>query len=214
MSCRKPIPASSLSRWCLLQRRQRREYIGHVEDRRQGALRARDTVGHWVDSFHSYGTGDDMGPLVSRDLPDFLAPADWNLRRSESEDVSGQVPSPGTWNVEGGDFWNGCVMARWGAYWDPAARPVFWDSGDPDNWPASCGPLFVSPWRFGILGADPAFRLVKVRGVGQVAIGEFGSACAAKSRRDSSLPTPDVFFSNDDRVGRGTSGVKSEQQVR
>ena len=97
---------------------------------------SRDTQGHWVDTFHSYGTGDDMGPLASRDLPDFLAPSDWNLRQPGSEDVLVQAPHVGRWNFRGQDFWNGCVMARWGAYWDPKARPVNWDPADPANWPA------------------------------------------------------------------------------
>ena len=110
---------------------------------------SRDTVGHWVDTFHSYGTGDDMGPLVSRDLPDFLVPTDWNLYQSGTGDVSNQVSSLGTWSFEGSDFWNGCVMARWGAYWDPAARPVMWDPADPSNWPAK---KTVAGWEPGSTG--------------------------------------------------------------
>ena len=97
---------------------------------------SRDTEGHWVDTFHSYGTGDDMGPLASRSLPDFLTATDWDLRQAEAADVSTQAPDIGTWNTRGEDFWNGCVMARWGAYWDPNARPVIWDPTDTDNWPA------------------------------------------------------------------------------
>ena len=98
---------------------------------------SRDTEGHWVDTLHSYGTGDDMGPLASRSLPDFLTATDWNLHRPGTEDVSDQVPTVGTWSFEGEDFWNGCVMGRWGAYWDPDARPVIWDPEDSDNWPAT-----------------------------------------------------------------------------
>ncbi len=97
---------------------------------------SRDTEGHWVDTFHSYGTGDDMGPLASRSLPDFLSVTDWDLRQAETADVSAQAPDVGTWTTQGEDFWNGCVMARWGAYWDPNARPVIWDPADRDNWPA------------------------------------------------------------------------------
>ena len=97
---------------------------------------SRDTEGHWVDTFHSYGTGDDMGPLASRSLPDFLTATDWNLRQAEAADVSTQAPDVGTWNTRGEDFWNGCLVARWGAYWDPNARPVIWDPADPANWPA------------------------------------------------------------------------------
>ena len=87
---------------------------------------SRDTEGHWVDTFHSYGTGDDMGPLASRGLPDFLSATDWNLRQAETADVSTQAPDVGTWATRGEDFWNGCMMARWGAYWDPNTRPVVW----------------------------------------------------------------------------------------
>ena len=97
---------------------------------------SRDTSGHWVDTFHSYGTGANMGPLASRDLPDFLIPTDWNLHRPATADVSAQAPIIGTWNFRGQDFWNGCVMARWGAYWDTQARPTIWDPADTTNWPA------------------------------------------------------------------------------
>ncbi len=97
---------------------------------------SRDTEAHWVDTFHNYGTGANMGPLASRDLPDFLAVADWNLHQPGTEDVSVQAPDTGTWDFNGSDFWNGCVMARWGAYWNPQARPVVWDATDSNNWPA------------------------------------------------------------------------------
>ena len=97
---------------------------------------SRDTEGHWVDTFHSYGTGDDMGPLASRSLPDLLTATDWDLRQAEAADVSTQAPDIGTWTTQGEDFWNGCVMARWGAYWDPDARRVIWDPTDTNNWPA------------------------------------------------------------------------------
>ena len=97
---------------------------------------SRNTEGHWVDTFHSYGTGNDMGPLASRDLPDFLSAADWNLHAPGTEDVSSQAPAVGTWSFEGEDFWNGCVMARWGAYWDTDARPGTWAPSDTSNWPA------------------------------------------------------------------------------
>ena len=110
---------------------------------------SRDSVGHWVDTFHAYGTGNNMGPLASRSLPDFLAVADWNLHQPGTEDVSSQAPTVGTWSFEGEDFWNGCVMARWGAYWDAAARPTVWDSSDTDNWPAK---TTVSGWEPGSTG--------------------------------------------------------------
>ena len=110
---------------------------------------SRETEGHWVDTFHAYGSGSDMGPLASRDLPDFLNATDWDLRRQESLDVSAQAPDLGTWNVRGEDFWNGCVMARWGAYWDADARPVVWDPADADNWPAKTR---VDGWAPGAAG--------------------------------------------------------------
>ena len=98
---------------------------------------SRDSTGHWVDTFHSYGTGDDMGPLASRDLPDFLSATDWNLYQAGTENISTQRPGGPTWNFRGQDFWNGCVMARWGAYWDSNARPTNWDATDTSNWPAT-----------------------------------------------------------------------------
>ena len=111
---------------------------------------SRDTEGHWVDTFHHYGTSDDMGPLASRNLPAFLTITDWDLHQPATEDVSDQVPTVvGTWSIEGEDFWNGCVMARWGAYWDPDARPVIWDPADPGNWPAR---KTVTGWEPGSAG--------------------------------------------------------------
>ena len=114
-------------------------YVHMLTGAGYGTQTSRDTEGHWVDTFHSYGTGADMGPLASRDLPDFLVATDWNLRRPGAEDLSAQAPHLGTWDFEGADFWNGCVMARWGAYWDPRARPAVWDPADPENWPARKG---------------------------------------------------------------------------
>ncbi len=110
---------------------------------------SRDTEAHWVDTFHAYGTGGDMGPLTSRSLPDFLALADWNLHQPGTEDVSLQAPTVGMWDFEGSDFWNGCVMARWGAYWDSAARPAIWDPSDTSNWPAR---KTVAGWEPGSTG--------------------------------------------------------------
>ena len=110
---------------------------------------SRDATGHWVDTFHSYGTGADMGPLASRDLPDFLVPTDWNLHQSGTENISMQRPDAPTWRFRGQDFWNGCVMARWGAYWDSSARPVNWDPDDAGNWPAATS---VDGWAPGSTG--------------------------------------------------------------
>ena len=98
---------------------------------------SRDTTAHWVDTFHSYGTGADMGPLASRDLPDFLSATDWNLHQAGTENISTQRPGGPTWNFRGEDFWNGCVMARWGAYWNSSARPTNWDATKRSNWPAT-----------------------------------------------------------------------------
>lgn len=95
--------------------------------------------GHWVDSFHHYGVGDDLGPLRKRSLPQpLLDNRNWNLRRTDvSVDVSDQIPALGAWVVNDEDFWNGCVMARWGAYWDPGARPVGWIPAQASNWPVT-----------------------------------------------------------------------------
>ena len=102
--------------------------------------------GHWTDSFHQYGVGADLGELRKRSLPQgLLDGTDWNLRRTDvAVDVSRQVPALGTWVVNDEDFWNGCVMARWGAYWQPEAqRRAGWRPPDaegivanPNLWPA------------------------------------------------------------------------------
>ena len=135
---------------------------------------ARASTHHWVDTFHYYGTGNAMGELQARTLPDFIlggedadgnaranwtTTADWSLRdRSDVIDIEELVPmlcserDPtdcddsdtdtdndfGKWQVEGEDMWNGCVMARWGAYWHADARPSDWDANNPaaSNWPA------------------------------------------------------------------------------
>ena len=98
-----------------------------------------DGKGQWVDTFNYYGVGNDLGPLRTLGLPqDLLDNVDWNLRRTNVElDVSAQVPALDKWVVDDEDFWNGCVMARWGAYWDPDARPVGWVADDPANWPSA-----------------------------------------------------------------------------
>ena len=105
------------------------------------ARHARDSgvAGHWVDTFHQYGVGTDLGPLRRQFLPaDLLDDVDWNLRREDVEiDVSTQIPGMGVWTVDDRDFWNGCMMARWGAYWDPAARPPGWTQDHAGNWPAT-----------------------------------------------------------------------------
>lgn len=145
---------------------------------------ARSSSQHWVDTFHSYGTGNNMGPLQARTLPDFIlgsqdangnarstwtTTADWDLRdRTDSIDVKDQAPMLcsdrnrncndsdsdtdndfGKWQVEGVDVWNGCVMARWGAYWDEDARPSTWDANAPaaSNWPARADAAKWTPAR-------------------------------------------------------------------
>ena len=100
---------------------------------------ANDTGGHWVDTFHQYGASVELGSLQRQYLPaDLLDNVDWNLRRQGVDiDIAAQVPSLGAWQVDDKDFWNGCLMARWGAYWNPDARPLGWSPDDADNWPAT-----------------------------------------------------------------------------
>ncbi|MDE0658793.1 MAG: hypothetical protein OXI79_03995 [Gammaproteobacteria bacterium] len=108
--------------------------------------------GHWVDAYHHYGVGTGLGPLRRQFLPDdLLDDIDWNLRRENVViDVSTQIPEMGTWVLNDRDFWNGCVMARWGAYWDPAARPTAWD-GLAASWPATNA---VAAWGDGVALPD------------------------------------------------------------
>ena len=62
---------------------------------------------HWVDTFHHYGAGSNLGPLWARSLPqDLLDARDWDLRREDVEvDVSAVAPNldtgadPGIWVV-------------------------------------------------------------------------------------------------------------------
>lgn len=110
------------------------------------AARTAGTGGHWVDTFHHYGAGTSLGPLRRQYLPsDLLDDRDWNLRRTGVDiDVQRLVPALGTWTVDDEDFWNGCVMARWGAYWQTAARPAGWTQDHAANWPATRA---VAAWR-------------------------------------------------------------------
>ena len=84
------------------------------------------TSGHWVDTFHNYGsTGGTWGnDLQTQTLPIFASTTSWNLSGSWNIDLTDEAPGFGTWSVQREDFWNGCVMARWGAYWDTSARPA------------------------------------------------------------------------------------------
>ena len=101
--------------------------------------------GQWVDLYHHYGAGNDMGPLHRQFLPMHVIRNEprqghsrsYGLRRTDVEiNVGDQIPSMGTWTVDDEDFWNGCLMARWGNYWDPRARPSGWSPNDPSFWPA------------------------------------------------------------------------------
>ena len=121
---------------------------------------AKNTDRHYYDAYASYGRGlVDMTPLISKKLPITEATANWDLRQSESVDVSTLMPTANaTWTVSGEDFWNGCVMARWGAYWDATARPSTWDASDLDN-NASLYPASTTPaaWKTGgaALASEP-----------------------------------------------------------
>ena len=80
---------------------------------------------HWVDVFHHYGSSGTWGSdLQTRTLPIFASTTSWDLRGNVNVDLADEAPNVGTWSVRGRDFWNGCVMARWGAYWDANARPA------------------------------------------------------------------------------------------
>ena len=116
-----------------------------------------DGTGQWVDTFQHYGVGDDLGPLRTLGLPaNLLNGSDWNLRRTDVElDVSAQVPALDKWVVDDEDFWNGCVMARWGAYWDSGARPVGWNAGDAANWPAAKSVGRWTPGSASLPGSTP-----------------------------------------------------------
>ena len=96
---------------------------------------AKATTNHYYDLYASYGRGMiDMTAITSKKLPITESTPDWDLRAAESVDVSAIMPSSGaTWSTNGKDFWNGCVMARWGAYWDAAAQPSAWNSTNLDN---------------------------------------------------------------------------------
>jgi len=123
---------------------------GTMADTLTNAKAARDgnIGGHWVDTYHHYGAGTGLGPLRRQYLPsDLLEDRDWDLRRSDvAVDVSAEVPGLGTWTVDDIDFWNGCVMARWGSYWNTAARGPGWTPDLDGNWPATKA---VAAWSAG-----------------------------------------------------------------
>ena len=117
---------------------------------------ARTRGAQWVDAYHHYGASENLGPLAEQSLPrDLLDNRDWNLRRTKVDiDVRAQVPSLDTgaasglgyWQVNDEDFWNGCLMARWGSYWDAGARDPGWAADNADNWPATSS---VAKWSDG-----------------------------------------------------------------
>ena len=111
----------------------KRRYVRMLTGAEPESEEADGTSGHWVDTFHDYGTGTDMGRLASMDLPAAKLTPMWHMRREGIPvPVTAQVPSMGDWVVNDRDFWNGCVMARWGAYWEPLARPGWDPDWDPD----------------------------------------------------------------------------------
>ena len=119
------------------------------------AVTANERV-HWVDTFRNYGISRNSS-LNHRHLPSgVLNDTDWNLRRTDVDiDVSSDVPSMGTWTVDDEDFWYGCVMARWGAYWNAAARPTPWDPADTANWPATATVAGWSPLSAALPASTP-----------------------------------------------------------
>ena len=98
---------------------------------------AKGTDNHYYDLYASYGRGMvDMTPLISKKLPITESTPDWNLRQDETISIATLMPSSANkddWSVNGKSFWNGCVMARWGAYWDAGARPTSWDATNLDS---------------------------------------------------------------------------------
>ena len=96
---------------------------------------AKATTNHYYDMYASYGRSMiDMSSVISKKLPITESTPDWDLEATESVDVAALMPGSGTtWSVNGKSFWNGCVMARWGAYWDADAQPSTWDSTNLDN---------------------------------------------------------------------------------
>ena len=100
--------------------------------------RDRGEGGHWVDIYNHYGVGEEKGPLQKRYLDRLLTSSDWDMRRTGEQaqvTVPPEAASIGTWATNDIDFWNGCVMARWGGQWD-STPPLMtgWRAGD---WPAS-----------------------------------------------------------------------------
>ena len=102
------------------------------------AKRDRGEGGHWVDIYNHYGVGREKGPLQRRYLDQLIDRNDWDMRRTGAQaqvSVPATAAGIGTWATNDIDFWNGCVMARWGGQWD-STPPLMtgWQAGD---WPAS-----------------------------------------------------------------------------
>lgn len=150
---------------------------------------ARNTNHHYYDQFASYGRSMiDMSAIISRKLPITEETPDWDLRQDESIDVSALMPSTAvstTWDVNGIDFWNGCVMARWGAYWHAAARPSGWDADDlAAN--ASLYPVAADAPAWGT--GDSAVTAVPLH------ISDVAPSVASPATRFTAYSYPDSFF--------------------
>ena len=133
-----------------------RMLAGPHDTMRETQAAARTRGRQWVDAYHHYGASENLGPLAEQSLPQDLLERDiWNLRRKNVEiDVRAQVPNLdsgatkglGYWRVNDEDFWNGCLIARWGSYWNADAREPGWTVDNADNWPATTN---VSGWSNG-----------------------------------------------------------------
>lgn len=98
-------------------------YVYMLAGAEHSSTEAGNSTEHWVDVHHGYGHGDNMGELQYRTLPLFDGSNSWNFDQAETIDISTQAPGFSSWDVQGSDFWNGCVMARWGAYWNRDGWP-------------------------------------------------------------------------------------------
>ena len=60
-----------------------RMLAGTADSRSALLAAARARSGHWVDTFHHYGAGSNLGPFQEQTLPaNLLNNQDWNLRRT------------------------------------------------------------------------------------------------------------------------------------
>ena len=111
----------------------------------RNSARKHDVGGHWVAAYHEYGVSSQQGLLQRRFLPSKLlahGKREWNFEKAFEadqqstrglggerwyfDDVSAENPAlhegGGRWKTGWRDFWNGCVMARWGAPWGKQGR--------------------------------------------------------------------------------------------